>query len=89
MNNYKFRDKAGKMLIRISKARAKAIYEAGNDVLFVPAKCSPVNDFYGLAMWENKNLDGQYETFEKLVDYYTGYNCTRETGYYPAFYIYF
>ena len=88
MNNYKFRDKSGKMLIRISKTRAKALYEAGDDVLFIPAKCNPANDLYSLAIWENKFLAGQYETFEKLVDYYTGYNCSRETGYYPAFYIY-
>ncbi len=88
MNKYSFKDKSGKTLVRISKTRARALYDAGSNVLFIPCKLNPANNFYALGIWQNKNLDGQYETFDKLVSYYEGYNCNAETGNYTAFYIY-
>ena len=76
-----------KNLERITKQEARKLYNAGIDVLFIPCKLNPENNFYNLGIWENINLLGQYESFEKLCDFFTWYNCTNETGKYIAFYI--
>ena len=47
MNKYNF-DK----LERISKVKAKKLYSAGFDVLFIPCKLNPENNFYNLGIWE-------------------------------------
>lgn len=82
MNKYNF-DK----LERISKVKAKKLYNAGFDVLFIPYKLNPENNFYNLGIWENIYLQGQQETFEKLYNNFSYYNCTSETGLYIAFYV--
>ena len=82
MNNYNF-----KTLKRINKTTARKLYSAGADVLFIPCKLNPENNFYRLGIWENKNLCGQHETFEKLCNEFEYYNCRPDTGNYIAFYI--
>ena len=42
---------------------------------------------YCLGIWENIQLDGQYNTFEQLYNACMYYNCTPETGRYIAFYV--
>lgn len=71
--------------IRISKAEAKKKYENGDSVLFIPCKLNPENS-WGLGIEENKYLWGQCDSFEKLCNEYTFYNCNSETGTYIAFY---
>lgn len=73
-------------LIRITKSKARKLYNAGKSVLFIPCKLNP-ESFYLLGIWENINLDGQYASFETLCNEFTWYNCTKETGLYIAFYI--
>lgn len=85
MNN-RYISNNGKTLKRITKTRAKTLYSQGKKVLFVPCKLNPFN-MWGLGIWENNQLDGQFETFEKLVNAYEFYNCSSETGKYIAFYI--
>lgn len=82
MNRYKFKN-----VERISKTQAKKYYEKGFDVLFIPCKCNPENDFFSLGIWENAFLRGQHETFEKLENAFSYYNNRTETGKYTAFYI--
>lgn len=82
MNKYDFRT-----LERITKTTAKKLYNAGLDVLFIPCKLNPENDFYSLGIWENKFLDGQHDTFEKLENAFSYYNNRPDTGKYTAFYI--
>lgn len=83
MKKYNF-----KTLERINKRAAKKLYNSGVDVLFIPCKCNPENNFYNLGIWENKYLDGQHETFEKLLNEYEYYNCNYNVlGKYTAFYI--
>lgn len=72
---------------RISKTVARKLYNAGYNVLFIPCNLNPENNFYNLGIWENKNLAGQYDSFEKLVNSFEYYNCNNETGKYTAFYI--
>lgn len=85
MNN-RYISNNGKTLKRISKTRAKTLYNQGNKVLFIPCKLNPFN-MWGLGIWENNQLDGQFETFEKLANAFEYYNCNSETGKYIAFYI--
>lgn len=82
MKDYNF-----KTLKRINKTAAKKLYNAGADVLFIPCKLNPENNFYCLGIWENNQLAGQYETFEKLCNAFSWYNCRSDTGNYIAFYI--
>lgn len=82
MNNYNFDG-----LIRINKTIAKQIYNLGFDVLFIPCKCNPTNNYFNMGIWENRFLSGQYGDFETLYDYFAWYNCNSETGNYIAFYI--
>ena len=57
---------------RISKRTARKLFNEKKDFLIIPCKVNP-------------------EIFEKdfdvLVREYTFYNCSYETGYYPAYYI--
>lgn len=76
-----------KELERVNKTQAAALYNAGFEVLFIPCNLNPENTFYRLGIWENKQLEGQAETFEKLCNAFTYYNCNRETGLYIAFYV--
>jgi hypothetical protein len=73
-------------LERISKAAAKQAYKMGFSVLFIPCKLSPVN-MWGLGIWENIHMDGQYSNFEKLENAFCAYNCNAETGKYISFYV--
>lgn len=73
-------------LERINKTKAKKIYESGEDVLFVPCNIRPDNMF-GLGIWENNELLGQYDGFNKLCEWYEAYNCDSYNGRYIAFYI--
>ena len=71
---------------RIDKRVARRLYDAGEDVLFIPCNMRPDN-MWGLGIVENKNNIGNDGTdFDKLVMYYEWYNCTNETGRYVAFY---
>ena len=72
---------------RVNKTTAKKVYENGFDVLFIPCKLNPENDFYSLGIWENAFLQGQHETFEKLENAFSYYNNRPDTGKYTAFYI--
>ena len=81
MNQY------SRTLKRISKTVARRLYNSGKDILFIPNKLNPDNDFYLLGIWENKDLNGQYKDFETLCNYFKWYNCNRDTGNTIAFYI--
>ena len=74
-------------LTRITKRKARQLYNNGDDVLFIPCNLNPENNFYNLGIWENKELDGQYKDFDTLCNNYEYYNCNNETGSYIAFYI--
>ena len=85
MNKYSFTLKNG-TLERISKAQAKKMYNLGLNVLFCPVNMSPIARHNGLMIWQNKDLEGQYDDFEKLCNAYSYYNCVNETGRYIAYY---
>ena len=74
-------------LERVTKAKAKQLYNNGFSVLFIPCNLNPECEFCNFGIWQNIYLWGQYESFEKLENAFTFYNCTTETGKYIAFYV--
>ena len=73
--------------MRIDKKKAKAAYRAGLTVLWCPVNIAPFTG-WGLEVpinINNQNCDGI--EFDKLYDEYCFYNCNKECGYYPAYYI--
>lgn len=75
------------ILTRINRNKARKAYEEGKEVLFIPVNCNPLSSYFNLGIWEQKSLEGQYDSFEKLYNAFTYYNCNSETGKYIAFYI--
>lgn len=73
-------------LERVTKAKAKQLYNNGFSVLFIPCELNPENNFYNLGIWENIFLQGQYNSFEELENAFTFYNCNAETGIHFNFY---
>lgn len=86
MNHKYFYDKK-LTLKRIPRNKARAAYDNGLNVLFIPVNCNPINHYWNLGIWENNKLDGQYHSFETLCNAFEWYNCNNETGKYIAFYI--
>lgn len=81
------REYTDKNFQRISKTDAKRLYNMGLDVYFCPVNLRPGSP-YNLGIWENRNLEGQYSTFEALENAFTAFNCTsNETGRYIAYYV--
>ena len=69
-------------MLRISKPKAKRLYESGMRVDIVPCNFRPDNGFLPASPIP-PNVD-----FETYVRDYSIYNCTcTETGKYPAFYV--
>lgn len=82
MRKYNF-----KTVERIDRRKAVAMYHFGLDVLFIPCKLNPENNFYNMGIWENIFLSGQYANFTALENAFTFYNCRNDTGKYIAFYV--
>ena len=79
---------------RVSKARARKLYDAGTTIRLCPVKCDPTNEFYPMSFDINK--DDRFDTeplpwelkFDARVNNYEWYNCQyNELGKYSAFYI--
>jgi hypothetical protein len=74
---------------RVSKTRAKQAYEDGLTIRMCPVKINPTNLWnYYTDINVSDVSDGNEEAdFEKRVNAFIYYNCSWETGYYPAFYV--
>ena len=71
---------------RIDKRVARRLYDAGEDVLFIPCNMRPDN-MWGLGMNLNKDdWSNENRSFDDVVMYFEWYNCNNETGRYTAFY---
>jgi len=67
---------------RISKAAARRLYDAGNDLYFCPVNLNPENP-WGLLYYPGN----REPSFEDHVRLFENFNCNAETGRYTAFYI--
>lgn len=74
-------DRHGNKWNRVSKVKAEQIFNAGKEILLVPAKFCPTSEL-------SISYEKQYTdySFSELVKNFAWYNCTYETGYYPAYY---
>lgn len=81
---------------RISKAKARKLYDSGEDVFLCAVNMRP--NFGAVkatkSEWlETKVVDGfvtvvpRNDGFECLCNCFSFYNCDKERGYYPAFYV--
>lgn len=76
-------EKDGKNYVRISKLKAKRLFENGQTIFLLPAKMNPYN------MWtclDSISKENEVD-FERLVNSFTYYNCLPEVGTYPKFFI--
>lgn len=74
-------------MTRISKAKARTMWESGKDFIICPNKCSP-NGFGSMytrtdCYTEDIETRRPFDTFVNAFEYY---NCNRETGMHAAFY---
>lgn len=82
--------------IRISKTRARALYDSGKPVYILPCLtrtnnmwiqpyCAKKDDYNTFS--DGWNTIVPYEDFDSVCTCYTYYNCNAQLGKYPAFYI--
>ena len=85
MKQYTYTD-GGKTYTRISKAKARAAYNAGLEVVLCPVNLRP-----GAPWYPEITVCKEYsesETFEQVLNNFAFYNVRgKEIGHYPAFYI--
>lgn len=75
---------------RISKAKARKLYISGKDIMIVPHKVNPENEWgVGSIVHQHPEIP-EYERYwfwDRLIDQFVLYNCQyNELGKYPAFY---
>lgn len=75
----------GVKIVRITKAKARKIYDAGKNLYMYPVNAWPESPWYGA--WIVNNRQGRQLSFDQLINEFIYYNCDYERGYYPAFYI--
>lgn len=72
-------------MIRVRKNLARKAYEAGYEVFLLPCKIELGNPYISPIAF---TYDEQgWDSFDLLVANYTWYNCNKEVGLYPHFYI--
>lgn len=84
MKKYEFNIN-NKEIVRISKALAKKLYNNGITVCFIPCNANIQSGLFGA--WCNIHEYYANNTFEKMVDSFTYYNCRYGLGNYLAFYV--
>ena len=70
--------------IRTNKATARRIFNSGHDIIAIPCKLNPANQFFAMGAVLNVSF---IESFENACNSLTYYNCSSETGRYLSFYI--
>lgn len=70
---------------RVSKSRARYLWQTGQDVYIIAHKMRPGFPF-SLGMTMGLSDEHKERGFDTLCQDFEYYNCTYETGYYPAFY---
>lgn len=70
--------------VRVTRREARKIFNQGAPVVFCPSKLYPFGGFRPSCMVQNSDA---WPDFDCAVRNFEWYNCTHETGYYPAFYV--
>lgn len=70
---------------RISKQEARKLWDAGKPVYIIACKMRPGMPF-SMGMNICRDEAGGWTDFQSVCNNFMFYNCSYETGYYPAFY---
>ena len=70
--------------IRTNKATARRIFNSGRDIIAIPCKLNPANQFFAMGAVLNVSSIGDFENACNSLAYY---GCSSATGRYLAFYI--
>lgn len=80
--------------IRISKSKARRLYDEGQTIRLCPIKVNPCNEYYPMSFDMNKADKFDVEPlewelkFDSRVNHFEYYNCQyAELGKYSAFYV--
>ena len=88
MNNYEFRNpKTHTNYVRISKQKAKKLFEAGHTVVIAPCRLRLFTTWGGWHLMNKANSVYPELEFTKIVNTFVYYNCNNELGTYPSFYV--
>lgn len=71
---------------RISKARARKLYNENKPFYCCPVKMSPVNMWGGICKIEKERIEEYNSSFDNIIFLAEYYNCNNETGNYLAYY---
>lgn len=79
---------------RVSKRKARTLYDAGQTIRLCPVKINPCNEYYPMSFdmnlndkWDVEPFDWE-KTFDARTNRFEYYNCQyNETGKYAAFYV--
>lgn len=75
---------------KVTKKQAEKILNLGGKIIIVPCKCS-YNSIFAVTITK-KDIEDNYQSlnygyFNNFVNHFTYYNCNKETGVKPAYYI--
>nr|DAI42756.1 MAG TPA: hypothetical protein [Caudoviricetes sp.] len=88
MTNRTLTDNKGISWMRVNKRRARALYDAGSDVIITPANIRPFNPWRTHVRISSRRQCGCNVTFDSIINEYEYYNCnSNEVGRYPAYYV--
>lgn len=74
-------------LKRINKAQARKLWNNGKEMQVVPCKARPDSMWFAGLLLSADDMYDELKDFDKMVDYFIVYNCCKELGKRPAFYI--
>ena len=69
-------------MTRIDKRKARKLFEHGQDIIAIPHKLNPNNQFFACGAVLNRDM-GKFDILCNQLEYY---NCSSGTGRYLAFY---
>nr|DAO52123.1 MAG TPA: hypothetical protein [Caudoviricetes sp.] len=88
MTNRTLTDNKGISWTRISKRRARALYDAGYTITVAPVNMRLNNVWCTYIRIGRKLKFSLDDSFDSLVNDYEYYNCnSNEVGHYPAYYV--
>lgn len=88
MTNKTFVDRDGGTWVRVNKRRARALYDAGSDVIITPVNIRLFGVWGVEALLTKRRPYLSGNTFDTLVNEYEYYNCVDYcSGPYAAFYV--
>ena len=82
-------ERTGTHYRRITKSNAKKLYADGHTLIIAPVYANMNSPWHLWAIMQYNGKDGDTpgQSFERVVNSFTYYNCNAELGRYPKYYI--